>query len=191
MILLAMFDSSVVEVGAKFTSWQVSDEVSRVLKKSGITGVPRLLLILTIFSSKKSMNLLARSTCRRAGRETFICFPVKKTSNCTKQGFAVTFSWIDKARIIIHFWFENAVLYNRALVGIRLIVGSKSGRTPSPFKPTTAHFLLLDFLNVPRGTRANIIGLGSIAIFRCVNSLPPLPKSISRECIFYLIMHII
>ena len=191
MILLAMFDSSVIEVGAKFTSWQVSDEVSRVLKKSGITGVPRLLLILTIFSSKKSMNLWARSTCRRAGKETFICFPLKKTSNCTKQGFAVTFSWIDKAKIVIHFWFENGVLYNRALVGIRLIVGSKSERKPSPFKPTTGHFLLLDFLNVPRGTRANIIGLGSIAIFRCVNSLPPLPKSISRECIFYLIMHII
>ena len=35
---------------------------SRVLKKSGITGVPRLLLILTIFSSKKWTNLLARST---------------------------------------------------------------------------------------------------------------------------------
>ena len=49
MILLAMFDSSVLDVGAKFTSWQVSDEVSRVLKKSGITGEPRLLLILTIF----------------------------------------------------------------------------------------------------------------------------------------------
>ena len=170
---------------------QVSDEVSRVLKKSGITGVPRLLLILTIFSSKKVDEFIGEINCRRAGRETFICFPVKKTSNCAKQGFAVTFSWIDKARIIIHFWFENGVLYNSALVGIRLIVGSESGRTPSPFKPTTGHFLLLDFLNVPRGTRANIIGLGSIAIFRCVNSLPPIPKSIFRECIFYLIMHII
>ena len=179
-----MFDSSVLDVGAQFTSWQVSDEVSRVLKKSGITVVPRFLL-------KKVDEFIGEINCRRAARETFICFPVKNTSNCAKEGFAVTFSWIDKARIIIHFWFENAVLYNRALVGIRLIVGSKSGRTPSPFKPTTAHFLLLDFLNVPRGTRANIIGLGSIAIFRCVNSLPPLPKSISRECIFYLIMHII
>ena len=48
-ITTAMFDSSVLDVGAKFTSWQVSDEVSRVLKKSGITDVPRLLLILTIF----------------------------------------------------------------------------------------------------------------------------------------------
>ena len=62
MILLAMFDSSVLDVGAKFTSRQVSDEVSRVLKKSGITGVARLLLILTIFSSTKWTNLLARST---------------------------------------------------------------------------------------------------------------------------------
>ena len=155
MILLAMFDSSVIEVGAKFTSWQVSDEVSRVLKKSGITGVPRLLLILTIFSSKKSMNLWARSTCRRAGKETFICFPLKKTSNCTKQGFAVTFSWIDKAKIVIHFWFENGVLYNSTLVGITLMVGGESGTTPSPFKLTTDNFLLLDFLNVPRGTRCN------------------------------------
>ena len=57
-----MFDSSVLDVGATFTIRQVSDEVSRVLKKSGITGVPRLLLIFTIFSSKKWTNLLARST---------------------------------------------------------------------------------------------------------------------------------
>ena len=83
------------------------------------------------------------------------------------------------------------MLYNSSLVGIRLIAGSESGRTPSPFKPTTGHFLLLDFLNVPRGTRANILGLGSTAIFRCVNFLPPLPKCISRECIFYLTTHII
>ena len=53
MILLAMFNSSVLDAGAKFTSRQVSDEVSRVLKKSGVIGVPRLLLILKIFSSKK------------------------------------------------------------------------------------------------------------------------------------------
>ena len=116
-------------------------------------GVPRLLLILKIFSSKKWTNLLARSTAEELEGKKFICFPVKKTSNCAKQGFAVTFSWIDKARIVIHFWFENGVLYNSALVGIRLIIGSKSGTTPSPFKPTTDHFLLLDFLTVPRGTR--------------------------------------
>ena len=53
MILLAMFNSSVLDAGAKFTNGQVSDEVSRVLKKSGVIGVPRLLLILKIFSSKK------------------------------------------------------------------------------------------------------------------------------------------
>ena len=128
---------------------QVSDEVSRVLKKSGITGVPRLLLILTIFSSKKVDEFIGEINCRRADWEKFFCFPVKKTSNCAKQGFAVTFSWIDKARIVIHFWFENGVLYNSALVGMRLIVGSESGTTPSPFKPTTDHFLLLDFLTVP------------------------------------------
>ena len=52
MILLAVFDSSVLDVGVKFTSWQVSDEPARVLKKSGISGVPRLLLILTIFSER-------------------------------------------------------------------------------------------------------------------------------------------
>ena len=155
MILLAMFDSSVLDVGAKFTSWQVSDEVSRVVKKSGITGVPRLLLILTIFSSKKWTNLLARSTAEELEGKKFICFPVKKTSNCAKQGFAVTFSWIDKARIVIHFWFENGVLYNSTLVGITLMVGGESGTTPSPFKLTTDNFLLLDFLNVPRGTRCN------------------------------------
>ena len=84
------------------------------------------------------------------------------------------------------------MLYNSAWVGIRLIAGSESGRTPSLFKPTTGHFLLLDFLNVPRGTQANTLGLGSTAIFRCVNFPPPsLPKSISRECIFYLATHII
>ena len=59
------------------------------------------------------------------------------------------------ARIVIHFSFENGVLYNSALVGIRLIVGSESGTTPSPFKPTTDHFLLLDFFTVLRGTRPN------------------------------------
>ena len=53
IILLVMFDSSMLDGGAKFTSRQVSDEMSRVLKYSGITGVPRLLLILTIFSAKK------------------------------------------------------------------------------------------------------------------------------------------
>ena len=83
------------------------------------------------------------------------------------------------------------MLYNSALFGIRFTVGSESGTTPSPFKPTTGHILLLDFLTVPRGARPNIIGPGSTAIFRCVNFLPPLPKSISRECIFYLTMHII
>ena len=62
MILLAMFDSSMLDGGAKFTSWQARDEISRVLKYSGITGVPRLLLILTIFSSKNWTNLLAIST---------------------------------------------------------------------------------------------------------------------------------
>ena len=87
-----MFDSSVLDVGATFTIRQVSDEVSRVLKKSGITGVPRLLLIFTIFSSKKWTNLLARSPAEELVGKRFICLPVKKTSNCAKQGFAVTFS---------------------------------------------------------------------------------------------------
>ena len=74
MILLAMFDSSVLDVGAKFTSRQVSDEVSRVLKKSGITGVARLLLILTIFSSTKWTNLLARSTTEELVGQSLCAF---------------------------------------------------------------------------------------------------------------------
>ena len=107
------------------------------------------------FSPKKVDEFIGEINCRRAGREKFICFSVRKTSNCAKQGFAVTFSWIDKARIVIHFWFENGVLYNSTLVGITLMVGGESGTTPSPFKLTTDNFLLLDFLNVPRGTRCN------------------------------------
>ena len=157
MILLAMFDSSVLDVGAKFTSWQVSDEVSRVLKKSGITGqgCTKITSDIDDFLLKKVDEFISEINCRRAGREKFICFPVKKTSHCAKQGFAVTFSWIYKSIIVIHFWFENGFLYNSALVGIRLIVGSESGTTPSPFKPTTDRVLLLDFLTVPRGTRPN------------------------------------
>ena len=89
------------------------------------------------FSPQKSGWIYWEINCRRADWEKVFCFPVKKTSNCAKQGFAVTFSWIDKARIVIHFLFENGVLYNSALVGMRLIVGSESGTTPSPFKPTT------------------------------------------------------
>ena len=107
------------------------------------------------FSPKKVDEFIGEINCRRAGREKFICFSVRKTSNCAKQGFAVTFSWIDKARIVIHFWFENGVLYNSTLVGITLMVGGESGTTPSPFKLTRDNFLLLDFLNVPRGTRCN------------------------------------
>ena len=142
MILLAMFDSSVLEVGAKFTSsWQVSDEVSRVRKKSGITGqgCTKITSDIHDFLLKKVDEFISEINCRRAGREKFICFPVKTTSNCAKQGFVVTFSWIDKARIVNHFWFENG----------------ESGTTPSPFKSTKDHFLLLDFLTVPRGTRPN------------------------------------
>ena len=141
MILLAMFNSSVLDAGAKFTSRQVSDEVSRVLKKSGVIGVPRLLLILKIFSSKKVDQFIGKINWRRAGREN--------------RELSVTFSWRDKARIVIHFWFENGVLYSSALVGIRLIVESESGTTPSPFKSTTNHFLPVDFLPVPKGTRPN------------------------------------
>ena len=102
MILLAMFDSSVLEVGAKFTSsWQVSDEVSRVRKKSGITGqgCTKITSDIHDFLLKKVDEFISEINCRRAGREKFICFPVKTTSNCAKQGFVVTFSWIDKARI--------------------------------------------------------------------------------------------
>ena len=140
MILLAMFDSSMLDGGAKFTSWQVSGEVSRVLKKLGITGVPRITSDIDDFLLKKVDEFIGEIKRRRADCEKFFCFPVKKTSNCAKQGFAVTFSWIDKARIVIHFWFENGVLYNSALVGIRFIVRSESGTTPSPFKPTTPVF---------------------------------------------------
>ena len=107
------------------------------------------------FSPKKVDAFIGEINCRRVRREKFICFPVEKTSNCAKQSFAVTFSWIYKARIVIHFWFENGVLYNSALVSIRLVVGSESGTTPSPFKPTTDNFLLLDFLTVPTGKRPN------------------------------------
>ena len=136
MILLAMFDSSMVDGGAKFTSWQVSGEVSRVLKKLGITGVPRITSDIDDFLLKKVDEFIGEIKRRRADCEKFFCFPVKKTSNCAKQGFAVTFSWIDKARIVIHFWLIH-VFYNTVLVGMRLIVGSESGTTPSPFKPTT------------------------------------------------------
>ena len=81
MILLAMFDSPVLDAGAKFTSRQVSDEVSRVLKKSGVIGVPRLLLILKIFSSKKWTNLLARSTAEELVGKTGVCchFQLKRS----------------------------------------------------------------------------------------------------------------
>ena len=44
------------------------------------------------FLLKKVDEFICEINCRRAGRETFIYFPVKKTSNCAKQGFAVTFS---------------------------------------------------------------------------------------------------
>ena len=114
MILIAMFDSSVLEVGAEFTSWQASDEGSRVLKKSGITGVYEDYFRYWRFSPKKVDEFIGEINCRRAGREKLICFPGKKTSNCAKRGFAVTFSWIDKARVLarieIHFLFENGVL---------------------------------------------------------------------------------
>ena len=56
------------------------------------------------FSPKKVDEFIGEINCRRAGREKLICFPGKKTSNCAKRGFAVTFSWTDKARIVIHFF---------------------------------------------------------------------------------------
>ena len=141
MILLAMFNSSVLDAGAKFTNGQVSDEVSRVRKKSGITGqgCTKITSDIENFLLKKVDEFISEINCRRAGRKKFICFPVKTTSNCAKQGFAVTFSWIDKARIVNHFWFKNG----------------ESGTTPSPFNSMKDHFLLLDFLTVPRGTRPN------------------------------------
>ena len=129
MILLAMLDNSVLDVGAKSTSWQVSDEVSTVLKKSGITGVPRLLLILTIFS-KKWTTLLARLTAEELLGKRLSAFLWRRPV-IVRNGFAVTFSWIDKARIVIHFLLENGVLYNNALVRIRFQVGSELGTTPS------------------------------------------------------------
>ena len=130
MILLAMLDNSGLDVGAKSTSWQVSDEVSTVLKKSGITGVPRLLLILTIFSSKKWTTLLARLTAEELLGKRLSAFLWRRPV-IVRNGFAVTFSWIDKARIVIHFLLENGVLYNNALVRIRFQVGSELGTTPS------------------------------------------------------------
>ena len=47
------------------------------------------------------------------------------------------------------------VFFRTVRWSVRLIVGSESGTTPSPFKPMTGHFLLLDFLTVPRSTRPN------------------------------------
>ena len=44
------------------------------------------------FPVKKVDEFIGDINCRRAGREKFICFPVEKTSNCAKQGFAITFS---------------------------------------------------------------------------------------------------
>ena len=44
------------------------------------------------FLLKKVDEFIGEINCRRAVRETFICVPVKNTSNCAKQGFAVTFS---------------------------------------------------------------------------------------------------
>ena len=125
MILLAMFDSSVLNVGAKFTSWQVSIEVSRV---EGIRNYrcPKITSDIDDFLLNKVDEFIGEINCGRDGREKFIPFPVKKTSNCAKQSFAVTFSWIDKARLVIHFWFENGVLYNSAFFGIWLIVRSGS-----------------------------------------------------------------
>ena len=71
MILLAMFDSSVLDVGAKFTSWQVSDKVSRVLKKSGITGqgCTKITSDIENFLLKKVDEFIREINCRRAGRE--------------------------------------------------------------------------------------------------------------------------
>lgn len=155
MILLAMFGNSVMDVGAKFVSWQDSDEVSRDLKKSGISRCTKITSDIDNFLLEKVDKVMGEINSRRAGGEGFICFPVKKASNCLKQGFAATFSWVYEASIIIQFWFEDGILYNTVLVSIRLIVGRELGTAPSPFKPTTDHLLLLDFLTVPRGTRPN------------------------------------
>ena len=95
MILLAMFDSSVSEVGAKFTSWQVSDEVSTVHEEIRNYRCSKITSDIDNFPLKKVDEFIGEINCRRAGREKFICFRVKKTSNCALQGFAVTFSWID------------------------------------------------------------------------------------------------
>ena len=45
------------------------------LKESGIIGVPRLLLILTIFSSIKWTNLLVRSTAEEMVEKSLSPFP--------------------------------------------------------------------------------------------------------------------
>ena len=114
MILVAMFDSSVLEVGAEFTSW-----LKLVMKDLGFWRNQELQVYEDYFrywrfSPKKVDEFIGEINCRRAGREKLICFPGKKTSNCAKRGFAVTFSWIDKARVLarieIHFLFENGVL---------------------------------------------------------------------------------
>ena len=63
------------------------------------------------FSLKEVDKFIGGVNCRRAGREKFICFTVKKTSNCAKQGFAVTFSWIDKARMVIHAIFDLKMVF--------------------------------------------------------------------------------
>ena len=74
MILLAMFDSSVLDVGAKFTSLQVGVEVSTVLKKSGITGqgCTKITSDIDHFLLKKVDEFIGEINCSTAGKEKFI-----------------------------------------------------------------------------------------------------------------------